>query len=78
MSSFSEFKQIKNSENLSSLPASEKEKEVVVANLKGIAQVCNCSADQVSSFLIRLRDLAFQTSLLKRKLVVLNMAIGQL
>lgn len=77
-STFAEFKSVKNSENYQAVPAASAHKEQVSVNLKAIAQVCNCSIDQISSFLARLRELAFHTAFAKKKQVSLNFSIGHL
>jgi hypothetical protein len=75
---FAEFKTVNNSENYQRVPASCAAKEEVSVNMKAIAQVCNCTADQISSFLSRLRELAFNTAFTKKKQISLNFSIGQL
>ena len=77
-STYAEFKNVQNQENFQRIPASCAHKEQVSVNMKAIAQVCNCSADQISSFLSRLRELAFNTAFTKKKSVSLNFSIGQL
>ena len=75
---FAEFKTVSNSENYQRVPAACASKEEVSVNMKAIAQVCNCTADQISSFLSRLRELAFNTAFTKKKSISLNFSIGHL
>lgn len=77
-STFAEFKTVTNSENYQRIPAASAHKDEVSVNMKAIAQVCNCSAEQISSFLSRLRELAFNTAFTKKKSISLNFSIGQL
>ena len=77
-STFAEFKTASNSENYQRIPAASAHKDEVSVNMKAIAQVCNCNAEQISSFLSRLRELAFSTAFTKKKSISLNFSIGQL
>lgn len=78
-SSFSEFKLVSGPENFNSLPKGMVEgREHVQVNLSAIAHVCNCALDQVATFLQKVRELAFSVSLTKKRLVVLNLSVGQL
>ena len=78
-SSFSEFKLVSGPENFNSLPKAMVEgREHVQVNLSAIAHVCNCALDQVATFLQKVRELAFSVSLSKKRLVVLNLSVGQL
>lgn len=52
-------------------------RDLVAVNIKAISQVCGCSAEQVSGFLIKLRDTAFSYSANRKRIVCLNFAIGQ-
>ena len=75
---FAEFKTVSNSENYARIPSASAHTDEVSVNMKAIAQVCNCTADQISNFLSRLRELAFSTAFTKKRSVSLNFSIGNL
>ena len=47
-------------------------------SIKAIAQVCGCSLEQVTHFLTKMRETAFQLCLVKKKVIELNLSIGHL
>ena len=54
---FGEFKLLTNSQNEHEIPINiQKSKDYISANLTAIAQVCNCTTDNVHQFLTKFRD----------------------
>ena len=47
-------------------------------SIKAIAQVCGATQEQVTHFLTKMRETAFQLCLIKKKVVDLNLSIGHL
>ena len=65
-------------DGLSPKDVAESGKQVVPLNLNHVAAACNCSSEQVCSFLNRVRDLVISNCLKHSKNVSLNMGIGSL
>jgi len=72
------FKILSGSETLNSLPGFATKRETVTINHKAIGQVCLCSGEQVHSLMNKMRDLALSLSRSKKKMVTLNLLIGNL
>ena len=53
-------------------------KEQVTVNIKAIAQVCGCKTHQASQFLQKMKELIYNISLTKKRVICLNVQIGQL
>ena len=73
-----EFKGLINGVNYDSIPTIIRGREAVSVSIKAIAQVCGCNMEQVTHFLTKMRETAFQLCLVKKKAVDLNLSIGHL
>ena len=73
-----EFKGVLNGENYDSIPTIIRGREAVSVSIKAIAQVCGATLEQVTHFLTKMRETAFQLCLVKKKNVDLNLSIGHL
>jgi hypothetical protein len=55
--SFANFKPMHNAENLPEIPQDvAQQREILTANISGIAQVCGCTTESVNMFLSKLKD----------------------
>ena len=52
--------------------------EQTSVNIKAIAQVCSCSTENVTSFLQKFRDFAFNFPKERKRTVCLNMSFGHM
>ena len=67
---------MQNCDNFEDIPDVASSKEVAQMNLKAIANVCDCTQEQVVSILCKLKEMVLNVC--KRKTVQLNMQIGSL
>ena len=53
-----------------------KKREAASVNINSIANICNCTVDQVTQFLIKTRDTVLSTCAGSNKPVCLNISVG--